>query len=309
MIGPLNYHHLHYFWCVARDGNLTRTARRLRVSQSALSAQIRQLEEALGEPLFRREGRALALTEAGVVALEHADTIFGAGGELVRTLEEGRRAAETLRVGAVATLSRNFQESFVRPLLRRPGLRLRLCSGALPDLLARLAEHALDVVLSNDVARAEGAGTWRSQRIATQAVSLVGPPRAAPFRWPDDLEGLPLILPGPDSQVRAEFDALCARLGARPRALAEVDDMATMRLLARDAPAVALLPSVVVRDELLAGALLEYCEVPGLREAFYAITVERRYPHPLVRALLARGEAELLEMREPELRLGASQAR
>ena len=294
----LNYHHLHYFWSVARDGNLTRTARRLRVSQSALSAQIRQLEDALGEPLFLREGRALVLTEAGTVALAHADTIFAAGTELARTFEEGRRAEGSVRVGAVATLSRNFQESFLRPLLGRPGVVLHLRSGALDDLLGRLAAHSLDVVLSNRLAEGEGPGAWRSRRIATQAVSLVGPPRSAPFRFPQDLDGLPLIVPGPDNQVRAEFDTLCARLEVAPRVLAEVDDMATMRLLTRDGGVVALLPSIVVRDELRAGVLVEHCEVPGLREAFYAITVERRFPHPLVRTLLERGEAELLAMDE-----------
>ena len=292
----LNFHHLHYFWAVAKDGNLTRTAARLRVSQSALSAQIRQLEEQLGEPLFRREARRLALTEAGCVALGYAEDIFAAGGELVATLKAGRRREEILRLGAVATLSRNFQESFVKPLLNEPNVRLRLQSGSAADLLDRLAKHDLDLVLANRPARRRPGCAWRCRRVARQGVSIVGRPRAKAFRFPDDLAGSPMILPSTESEIRTEFDALCEQLGVEVSVLAEVDDMATMRLLARDMEAIALLPSVVVRDELHSGILQEHCLVPGLLETFYAITVERRFQHPLLESLLERDEADILAM-------------
>lgn len=292
----LNFHHLHYFWAVAKDGNLTRAAARLRISQSALSTQIRQLEDALGAPLFHRTGRTLALSEAGCVALEYAEQIFVTGAELVATLEHGRRGDHVLRVGAVATLSRNFQESFVKPLLEQPSVRLRLLSGALDDLLERLADHDLDVVLSNRPTHREPGRSWRCRRIARQHVSLVGRPRAKPVRFDADLGAVPMILPGPESEIRTEFDALCEQRGIVVRVFAEVDDMATMRLLARDTDAVALLPSVVIRDEIRSGELREHCVVPGLFETFYAITVERRFQHPLVRSLLARDEADVLAM-------------
>jgi LysR family transcriptional activator of nhaA len=292
----LNYHHLQYFWAVAKDGNLTRTARRLRVSQSALSAQIRQLEDQLGEPLFAREGRTLRLTEAGRIALAYADGIFTAGGELLATLKEGRRREHVLRVGAVATLSRNFQESFIKPLLSEPDVQLRLHSGSLEELLARLAAHSLDLVLSNRPVQKDSERAWRCQRIARQRVSLVGRPRTEAFQFPRDVAGCSLLLPGTDSEIRTAFDTLCEQLGVRVRSLAEVDDMAMMRLLARDTGAVALLPSVVVRDELRGGVLQEYCVVPSLYENFYAITVERQFQHPLLRPLLSRPEEEILAM-------------
>lgn len=294
----MNYHHLQYFWAVAKDGNLTRTARRLRVSQSALSTQIRQLEDQLGEALFVREGRTLRLTEAGRIALTYAESIFTTGGELLATLKEGRRREHVLRVGAVATLSRNFQESFVKPLLGQRDVTLRLQSGSLDELLTRLAGHALDLVLSNRPVQRDAERAWRCRRIARQQVSLVGRPRSKAFRFPDDVAGVPLLLPGTDSEIRTAFDTLCEQLGLRPRVLAEVDDMAMMRLLARDGHAVALLPSVVVRDELRGGRLQEYCVVPGLYEDFYAITVERQFPHPLLKPLLARDAAEILDMEQ-----------
>jgi LysR family transcriptional activator of nhaA len=293
----LNYHHLHYFWAVAKEGHLTRAAARLHVSQSALSAQIKQLEEQLGQALFERRGRTLELTEAGRLALGYADSIFAAGQELVALLREGRREQrQVLRIGAVATLSRNFIDNFLRPLLDRDDVELVLQSGALADLLPRLRVHTLDLVLANRRVHASADDPWRCRRIARQPVSLVGRPRprGKPFRWPEDLADAALLLPGPDSELRAGFDLLCEQLGIRYRLRAEVDDMALLRLLARDSDSVALLPRVVVQDELEAGALVEYGVVPDLHEDFWSITVQRRFEPPLLKALAKRRDEEVL---------------
>lgn len=293
----LNFHHLHYFWAVAKDGNLTRAATRLHVSQSALSTQIKQLEEQLGQPLFDRVGRTLKLTEAGQLALGYAESIFAAGNELTALLREGRRAArQVLRIGAVATLSRNFQENFVRPLLERADVELVLQSGSLDDLLGRLRVHTLDLILSNRRVHASAADPWRCRRIARQPVSLVGRPRPKrrAFRFPDELAEVPLLLPGRDNDIRAGFDLMCDQLGIRYRLRAEVDDMALLRLLARDSDSVALLPTVVVQDELRSGLLVEYAVVPDLHESFFGISMERRFEPPLLKSLLRQSEAEVL---------------
>jgi LysR family transcriptional regulator, transcriptional activator of nhaA len=295
----LNYHHLHYFWAVAKEGHLTRAAERLHVSQSALSAQIRLLEEELGQALFTRSGRSLQLTEAGRLALSYAEDIFTSGTELVALLRDGvRQQRQVLRIGAVATLSRNFQENFVKPLLSRSDIELVLQSGSLEELLPRLRVHALDLVLSNRRVHADADHPWRLRAIARQPVSLVGKPRprGKAFRFPEDLAHEPLILPGRDSDVRAGFDLLCEQHALRCHVLAEVDDMALLRLLARDSGAVALVPTVVVRDELLSRQLVEYCVVPDLVETFYAITIKRHFEPPLLKALLQRDEAEVLGM-------------
>lgn len=293
----LNYHHLHYFWAVAKEGNLTRAATRLHVSQSALSTQIRQLETQLGQALFVRAGRALQLTEAGRLALGYAESIFASGQELVALLREGRREErQVLRIGAVATLSRNFQDNFVRPLLDRDDVELVLQSGSLGELLGRLRVHTLDVILSNRRVHASTDDPWQCRRIARQPVSLVGRPRRRrkAFRFPDELADVSLLLPGRDNDIRAGFDLLCEQRGIRVRVRAEVDDMALLRLLARDSDSVALLPTVVVQDELKSGALVEYGVVPDLHENFYAITVQRHFAPPLLKSLLKRSEAEVL---------------
>ena len=293
----LNFHHLRYFWAVAKEGNLTRAAGQLHVSQSALSAQIKELETQLGQALFQRTGRTLALTEAGQLAFAYAETIFATGNELMSVLREGRRdERQVLRIGAVATVSRNFQENFIRPVLDRPDVELVLISGSLPELLSQLRVHSIDVILSNQRVHASTNDPWRCRRIARQTVSLVGRPRPlSPFRYPDDLAHLPLLLPGRDNDIRASFDLHCEQLGIRYRVRAEVDDMALLRLLARDSDCIALLPPVVVQDELRTGRLIEHAVVPDLYENFYGVTIQRHYAPPLVQALLAQSQDELLQ--------------
>lgn len=298
----LNFHHLHYFWAVAKEGNLTRAAALLHVSQSALSTQIRQLEEQIGHALFHRVGRTLQITEAGRMTLTYAESIFTSGNELMALLRDGvQRTRQVLRIGAVSTLSRNFQENFVKPLLSRSDVELVLQSGGLEELLQRLRVHTLDVVLSNRKVHADASHPWRCRSIARQPVSLVGRPRPkrSAFRFPHDLAEVPLLLPSRESDIRAGFDLLCEQHGIRCQVLAEVDDMALLRLLARDSGAVALLPSVVVRDELSSGQLVEYCVVPDLIEHFYAITVKRHFEPPLLKELLQRDETDVLGMSTP----------
>ncbi len=294
----INYHHLHYFWAVAKEGHLSRAARRLHIAPSALSTQIRQLEDQVGQPLFLRQGRTLVLTEAGRIALDYADTIFTAGQELLDTLQHGRRPEQqVIRIGAVATLSRNFQRTFVAPLLDAAGVVLVLQSGSLGELLTRLQAHALDLVLANQRVPEDAENRWRCQRIARQHVSLVGPPRRGrAFRFPADLGDTPVLLPSRASDVRAAFDLVCEQQGLRLNVAAEVDDMAMLRVLARDSGAVALVPAVVVRDELHDHRLEEYCAVPNVYEEFWAISGRRRYQHPLLRSLLNRPSEEVLAM-------------
>lgn len=289
----LNYHHLRYFRAIANEGSLTRAAERLNLSQSALSTQLRSLEASLGQPLFHRQNKSLVLTEAGRIALDYAQSIFRSGEELLDVLKNqaaGRR--HILRVGAVATLSRNFQLSLLRPLIGRSDVELILRSGNLRDLLAQLRAHTLDVVLSNLPVRRDAETNWHSHLLDEQPVSLVGQRTRArkKFRFPEDLRTSPLVLPSLDSNIRVAFDFVLERLGIRPIIAAEVDDMAMLRLLALEGTGLALVPPVVVRGELDSGALVERHRIEGIRESFYAITPSRRFPNPVLRDLLQRQE-------------------
>lgn len=273
----LNFHHLHYFWAVAKEGNLTRAAQSLHVAQSALSTQIRALEEQLGHALFIRSGRNLLLTEAGQLVLDYADSIFALGSELQMTLQGALQANRQLRIGAVATLSRNFQENLLRPFLGRAELRITLESGSLGELLERLALHNLDVVLTNQAVSSDAQRSWRCRLLDRQSVCLVGPPRAGGFDLRRDLQGARLIVPGRSSDIRSQFELFCDSQGLQPDICAEVDDMAMLRLLARDSGDMALLPAVVVQDELQSGVLQLYAEIPEIAEQFFAVTLQRQF--------------------------------
>lgn len=286
----MNFHHLRYFHAVAHDGNLTRAAERLNLSQSALSIQIRQLEERLGHDLFERRGRQLHLTEAGRIALDHADRIFSTGRELVETLKRTGTSRRPIRIGALATLSRNFQIAFLKPLIGRNDIEMILRSGGASELLQALEAHNLDIVLLNQAPPPDAATTLVSHPIATQGVSLVGRPGPAEHLagLRERLAGHPLILPTLDSALRQKFDALAARLGVTPQIAAEVEDMAMMRLLAREGAGLAVLPPIVVKEELEAGILIELDILTGVEENFVAVTTRRKFPNPLTGELIDR---------------------
>lgn len=283
----LNFHHLRYFREVAHEGNLTRAAEMLNISQSALSSQIKTLELRLGHDLFERVGRRLELTEEGRIALDHADRIFETGDELLATLKRSGQATPPLRIGALSTLSRNFQMQFLAPVVGQTAVEITLRSGPAPQLLEALRDLALDVVLSTEP---PAGADIIAHRLAEQPVALHGRPELLQH---DDLTGLlshaPFILPT-ETTIRAGFFALADRLGATPRIAADVDDMAMVRLLARAGVGIAVAPAVVVADELEAGRLVSAPFELAIVERFFAITLRRRYPHPLLGALIGAGE-------------------
>ncbi len=285
----LNYNHLRYFRAIAHEGGLTKAAARLNIAQSALSIQLRHLEESLGHPLFVRQNRKLQLTEAGQMALRYADSIFRTGDELVDTLRhQSPVARQVLRVGTVATLSRNFQWEFLKPLSNSHDVQLVLRSGTVRDLIAQLRNHEVDVVLANQALRRDADTGHHSHLLAEQEISLVGRPVAGQtqFHFPDDLRKMPVLLPSLESEVRASFDLIMDQAGLRPIIAAEVDDMAMLRVLALRLNAVALVPKVVVQDELSSGVLVERYRFSSVKERFYAITASRTFPNRLVKELI-----------------------
>ncbi|MFN7977915.1 MAG: LysR family transcriptional regulator [Vicinamibacterales bacterium] len=287
---PLNYGHLYYFWAVAREGHLTRAADALNVSQSAVSVQIKRLEDALGQRLFERVGRRIALTGAGRRALDHADAIFGMGQRLQRAMSGGTSAGRAvLRVGAVSTLSRNFQIAFLGPALGRDDATVSIRTGALRTLARMLERHQIDLLLTNSLPPRDETAPWIAELVATEPVVLVGRrDRVARHRtWQEMLAREPLVAPTADSAVRAGFDLLTSRLGIAPTFAAEVDDMAMLRLLARADAGLGVMPAIVVRDELATGVLVEAARLPELDERFYALHLPREFPHALIAPLIA----------------------
>jgi len=287
----LNYHHLRYFRAIANEGSLTRAASKLGISQSAISIQLRKLEESLGDALFSRDHKTLVLTEAGRLVLDYAESIFKTGEELMDCLRNKTvDARQIVRIGAVSTMSRNFQLQFLQPLFHRDDVELVLRSGGLNDLLTQLETHTLDLILSNLPVKRDSQTGWHCQLLDEQPVSLVGKKSkgSKKFRFPEDLLSTPLILPSLESNIRAGFDLLMEQAGVRPIIAAEVDDMAMLRLLATTADALTLVPPIVVRDELKKGLLVEKHRFPQIKKNFYAITPRRRFPNSIVQELIRK---------------------
>lgn len=285
----INYNHLRYFWFVAHEGHLTRAAKELHISQSALSVQIRTLEEQLGYDLFERRGRQLLLTEAGRLVLDYADTIFKTGDDLLYQLAHNQDVTRRVfRIGAITTLSRNFQIGFLKPIMGQKDIELVISSGSLSELLHQLENHRIEVALTNNVPLRDAGTPWVSHLISSQPVSLVGDPCF--MKRKKSLKQLlstePLILPTLDSNIRVAFDAMIERMNIRPSIVAEINDMTMLRLVAREKIGLALVPPIVVRDELDSGILKEIYKIPDIEETFYAVVLKRRFPNPLLKTLL-----------------------
>jgi LysR family transcriptional regulator, transcriptional activator of nhaA len=195
-----------------------------------------------------------------------------------------------VRVGAVATLSRNFQWEFLKPLRARRDVEVVLRSGNLRELMLQLRNHAVDVVLSNAPHARDAESTHRSHLLSEQAVSIVGRPGLAqkPLRFPEDLRDARMVLPSLESDIRAALDLLLDQAGLRPEVVAEVEDMAMLRILTVRLGVLAVAPRVVVQDELRRGELVEYRRLEMIQERFYAITQARQFPNAVVEDLIGR---------------------
>lgn len=297
-ISQLNFRHLFYFWCVAKDGSLRRASERIHTSQSSVSTQIKQLERQIGKPLFDRRGRRLELTATGQRVFAYANSMFELGEQMIGWLEGYTEGAIHVRVGSVSTMSRNFQVNWLRPLFADPSVALSVDSGSLEELIGRLLRHQLDVVLANDAVPSGAARPVSSRFLGSQVISLVG--RAdrwsgTTLRVPRDLDRIDVALPSTRHSVRAQFDALCFAAGVTPNVRAEIDDMTMLRLVARDSGWITVLPEVVVQDELRSGVLVNVGQSSQLSEHFYAITAQRDRPVGPLNELLVRATANVFD--------------
>jgi len=286
----LNYHHLLYFWLVARDGGLAPAAARLRLAHQTVSAQIHVLEHALGEKLFERRGRRLALTEIGRVAYRYADEIFALGAELQETLR-GRPSGRPLRlvVGVADAVPKLIARALLLPALRLPEPVRLVCREDKPArLLAALALHELDVVLS-DAPVPPGTGVRAfSHLLGECAVALFASPaeaRRLARGFPRSLDGAPFALPTENAALRRVLEDWCEVQGVRPRVVAEFEDSALLKAFAQEVGAVFAAPAPIAAEVERQYRVRRIATLPELRERFYAITVERRLRHPGVLAI------------------------
>jgi LysR family transcriptional activator of nhaA len=283
----LNYHHLLYFWTVAKEGSIAKACEKLHLAQPTISGQLRLLEEALGERLFTRVGRGLALTEVGQVVYRYADEIFGLGRELQDVLK-GRPRGRPLRllVGISDLVPKLIAYRILQPVLAMSEPVQLVCHEDAPDrLLADLAEHRLDVVLSDAPITSAVRVKAFNHLLGTCEVSLCGAPAlAARYRkgFPACLDGAPFLLPIEGSSLRRALDQWFDSENIRPKLVGEFKDRALMKTFGQAGAGIFAAPSAIekeVRDHYRVAVI---GRLDSVAERFYAISVERKLKHPAV---------------------------
>lgn len=285
----LNYHHLLYFWVVAREGGLAPAGKLLRLSHPTLSGQIRKLEESLGLDLFEKRGRRLELTEMGRVAFRYAEQIFGLGQEMQDVLR-GRLVHQAARlvVGISDVVPKLLVRTLLEPALSPGDVELECREDRLEQLLADLVRHELDLVIADSPVPADAPVKAYSHVLGASDVTLVGPAKLArELRrdFPASLESAHLLLPLEGSILRRHLDAWFATIGVHPRVVAAAEDSALLKAFAADGMGCLFVPTVVAEVVCRRYGLAEVGRVESIKERYYAISLERRLVHPAVLAI------------------------
>jgi LysR family transcriptional activator of nhaA len=294
----LNFHHLRYFWTVARKGGVRKAADELHVSQPSISAQLRLLEDSLGEKLFKRSGRNLVLTEIGDLVLTYADEIFSAGRELMNAVKQ-RPGGRLLRlnVGMTDSISKMMGFEFLKPAIRFSEPVHVVCRmAAIEVLVNQLQAHRLDIVLADEPASSSLKAKTFNHRLGRSGVTFCAVPAIAKKlrrNFPQSLNGATALLPTENMGMRAVLETWFDTKGIHPRLLGEYEDSALMVFCATAGRGFTVVPTVVAREVLKHWGLRVIANVDECGTEFYAITAERRVKNPAAMAITEHAYSEL----------------
>lgn len=283
----MNYHHLRYFWIVAKEGSLKKAAEKLRVSQPSISTQIGELEAALGEKLFRRSGRTKMLTDTGQVVFRYADEIFSLGRELVSAVKQLPSArALRLYVGVADSFPKLVTNEILKPVFAMPQAVHVICrEGKMEDLLGQLAAHRLDIVLADETAPSGTKVRTFNHPLGGSSTCFCAAGKlgvALKRGFPQSLHDAPALLPSDNTTLGRAVEAWFAGLGVRPRLVAECEDLALMKVLAAEGRGFIALPTLVADEAVRRYGFRILGVAEDCRVQFHAITAERRIVHPAV---------------------------
>ncbi|OFV91207.1 MAG: LysR family transcriptional regulator [Acidobacteria bacterium RIFCSPLOWO2_12_FULL_65_11] len=294
----LNYHHLLYFWTVAREGTVARASKQLGLAQPTISGQLKTLEDTLGEKLFLRSGRRMVLTEMGQTVFRYADEIFAIGRELQETLK-GRPASRPLRlaVGIANFVPKLVVYRLLQHVLNMPEpVRLVCREGQTERLLADLAVHRLDVVVADTPVAPTAKIRAFSHLLGECGVSFFGTEALATRYgegFPQSLEGAPVLMPTETSALRRALDDWFHEQNIHPVVLGEFDDSTLLKVVGENGWALFPVPSAIAHDVTRQYGVRRIGQIDEVRVRYYAISVERRMSHPALVAILASARQEL----------------
>ncbi len=287
----LNYRHLYYFWMVGKEGGFARAAERLDMAIQTISAQVRELEKALGYQLLKPAGRGVALTDAGKAAFSRAEEIFQIGQTLADEVREvaGKRSIR-LSVGLSDGISKLAAHSILALILDTPDLKLLCHEGEFEQLQSELALHRLDIVLAGQPGSPNPNLRLTSERLVSSPVDWYGPAKwvsaADVASFPQSLERLPVLLPTGHSVLRASLDRWFFDRELKPHIVGEFEDSALMSVFAARGLGVFPVSRLGTDNVGLMPGLHLLGECQGLHEEIYAIQTRRGHQHPLVQQIL-----------------------
>ena len=292
-----NYKHLHYFWAVAKSGGVAKAGERLHVTPQSISTQMRQLESTVGDKLWRRAGRKLELTDTGNMVLEYADRLFSVGEELKEALR-GRHGAPQapFRVGVANMVPKTLAHQLLAPALLLPEVgRLSCEEGQFAELLAKLAVHRLDLVLSDRPMHASMNVRGYNHLLIQCGVSVLAAPtlaRRLRRGFPHSLDQAPMLLQGVDAAIRPRLMQWFDELRIRPRIVAEFDDTAMMKVFGEAGSGAFTVPTVVAARVARQVNAQIVGHTEEVIEQIYAVSSERRIRHPAVMAINEAAKAD-----------------
>ena len=303
----LNYHHLLYFWTVAKEGSLRAASESLRVSQPSISAQLRALEGSLGQPLFRQSGRGKVLTDAGQMVFGYAEEIFTLGGELMNAVKNRPTArARRLTVGLSDSFPKLVAHDILQPLFAAQEAMHIVCrEGKIADLLAQLAVHRLDVVLADEPASTSHNFRSFNHLLAKSPLTFCAAPvlgNRLGRNFPKSLHGAPALLPGENTPMRRALEKWFRRQRIEPRVIGEFDDAALMSVVASEGAGFIAVPNAVAADASARYGFQLLGTATRCQVEFYAITTERRLEHPGV-VMIAEQSPKNLRVRQKPARV------
>lgn len=294
----LNYNHLRYFWVVAREGSIARAAEVLHLTPQTISGQLKLLEDSAGGALLRRSGRGLALTRRGQMVQEYADEIFTLGMELNERLRWGGvEVPDTLTVGIVNSIAKLIAYRLIEPTLSMNDAPRIICrEGDIESLLGDLAVHRLDLVISDRPLPTGLNVKAYNHPLGESSISLFarrGSPHARIRRFPEALDGAPMLLPVRDTPLRRALDDYFERQEIQPRTIAEFDDSALMKAFGEGGAGVFPAPTVIAEQVEHMYLARRIGEAEGVSEHYFAISPERRLKHPAVARIIESARARL----------------
>lgn len=294
----LNYHHLLYFWTVAKDGSVARASERLHLTQPTVSEQVHQLEKKLGVKLFRKKGRQLELTEEGQRVFRYADEIFAIGRELLADLKQtSSPTANTFTVGVVDSLSKFLVINLILPALQSKNQYRLVCyEGKHDQLLDDLVVHKLDLILSDQPVNLNLTVKAYSHLLGETTVSVMGTrDLAKQFHGPveSSLKSAPVILPTLNTTLRRSLDQWFDKHGISPNVAAELEDSALVKVLGQTGRGLFFVPTAIEKRVSQLYDVVTVGRIESITERFYALNVERRIKHPAVMEIAKSAKAEL----------------